>query len=99
MHNYIRTFLFVFILSSLSFSQSNLFIPRNVLEAYDNGTRSFDGTPGKNYWQNSADYKIKVSVEPETRLLKGSEKIVYYNNSPDTLDQIVFNIVQDFKQT
>jgi Peptidase family M1 domain len=91
-------FLFVFIFSTLSFSQSDLFIARNVLKAYDNGTRSFDGKPGKNYWQNSADYKIKVSVEPKTRLVKGSEKIVYHNNSPDTLDQIIFNIIQDLNK-
>jgi hypothetical protein len=71
---------------------------RNVLSAYEKGTRSFDGKPGENYWQNSADYKIKVSIDPKTRLVKGNERIVYYNNSPDTLKQIVFNIIQDLNK-
>ena len=98
MRIYIRICLLVALLSSLNLSQSNLFIPRNVLAAYNNGTRSFDGKPGKNYWQNSSDYKIKVTVEPETRFVKGSERITYHNNSPDTLDQIVFNIYQDLNK-
>ncbi len=98
MKHYLKLILFVIILPSFGFSQSNLFIPRNVLTAYDKGTRSFDGKPGKNYWQNSADYKIKVNVEPKTRLVEGSEKIVYYNNSPDTLYEIVFNLIQDLNK-
>jgi len=98
MQDYIKLVLIIFFLSSLSFSQSNLFVPRNVQAAYDKETRSSDGEPGKNYWQNSADYKIKVNVEPKTRLVKGSEKIVYYNNSPDTLYEIVFNLIQDLNK-
>jgi len=81
--------------SGLSFSQQNLFIPRNILTAYENGTRSFDGKPGVNYWQNSSDYKIKVEVDPQENLLTGSEEITYYNNSPDTLKRIVIRLYQD----
>ncbi len=93
-----KIILFVIILTSLNLAQSNLYIPRNILSAYEKGTRSFDGTAGENYWQNSADYKIKVSVDPATRLVKGSEKIIYYNNSPDTLKEIIFNIIQDLNK-
>jgi len=55
-----KTFLVVILLtvSSLIFAQNSLFIPRDVLTAYNKGTRSFDGKPGESYWQNSADYKI-----------------------------------------
>ncbi len=95
-----KTFLVVILLtvSSLIFAQNSLFIPRDVLTAYNKGTRSFDGKPGESYWQNSADYKIKVNIDPKTRLVSGSEKIIYYNNSPDTLEQIVFNIIQDLNK-
>jgi len=96
--SFFNIILFLFVLPSISNSQSKLFISRDLLVAYDNGTRSFDGNPGENYWQNSADYKIKVDVEPKTRLVKGSEEIVYYNNSPDTLYEIVFNIIQDLNK-
>jgi hypothetical protein len=69
-----------------------------VLAAYEKGTRSFDGTPGEKYWQNFSEYKIKVSVEPKTRLVKGQEVITYYINSPDSLYEIVFNIIQDLNK-
>lgn len=62
------------------------------MKAYEKGTRSFDGKPGENYWQNSSDYKIKVQIDPKTRTLTGSETIVYYNNSPDTLKEIVIRL-------
>ncbi|OGU76478.1 MAG: hypothetical protein A2V93_03435 [Ignavibacteria bacterium RBG_16_34_14] len=97
MQNFLKIILFVLVNLSLNFAQE-LFIPRDILSAYEKGTRSFDGTPGKNYWQNSADYKIKVSVNPAARLVKGSEKIIYYNNSPDTLKEIIFNIIQDLNK-
>lgn len=73
----------------------NLYIPVNVQKAYENGTRNYDGTPGKNYWQNSSDYKIKVFLEPKTRLISGEETITYYNNSPDTLTEIIFRLYQN----
>src|SRR6185436_2647391 len=81
----------------LSFGQeSNLYIPRNVQNAFDNGTRSTDGKPGKNYWQNFADYDLKIKFNPKTRLVEGSENIVYYNNSPDTLGKLIIRNYPDF---
>lgn len=77
--------------SSLCFSQQ-LFIPKNIQAAYDKGTRSANGTPGKNYWQNTAQYKLNVKYEPDTRLISGYVDINYANNSPDTLDQIWFKL-------
>jgi hypothetical protein len=94
----LKLFVVIFSLSSVIYPQNDLYIPRNILKAYEKGTRSFDGKPGSNYWQNSSDYKIKVSVEPETKLLKGSQSVVYYNNSPDTLKEITFNIIQDLNK-
>lgn len=73
-------------------SQSNYYIPRNVLKAYEKGTRSFDGKPGKNYWQNFSDYKIQVTIEPKSRIISGKEHIIYYNNSPDTLSELVIRL-------
>lgn len=96
--NYFKPVLIIILFSYTAFPQSSLFIPRDVLSAYEKGTRSYDGTPGKNYWQNSADYKIKVSITPEKRLVTGSQRITYYNNSPDTLKEIVFNIIQDMNR-
>jgi Peptidase family M1 domain len=68
----------------LALSQ-DLFMSRDIKQAYDNGTRSPDGKPGKNYWQNHARYNITVTALPPDRNIKGSETIIYYNDSPDTL--------------
>ena len=75
-----------------SFAQQELFIPRNITPAYEKGTRSYDGKPGSEYWQNSSDYEIDVLVDPYTYTINGSEEITYYNNSPDTLKRIVLRL-------
>ena len=46
-------------------AQSELYIPKEIQKAYTNETRSKDGKPGINYWQNSVDYNIDVTVTPE----------------------------------
>lgn len=71
-------------------------IPRNLQEAYKKGSRSIDGAPGPNYWQNSSDYFIEAHIIPSERKVIGKGKIIYYNNSPDILDRIVFRIYPDF---
>jgi hypothetical protein len=73
-------------------AQVTLPLSRDVLELYNTGTRTKDGKPGKNYWQNTADYSIAVQYNPATRLLTGTEEIVYYNNSPHLLTEIVFKL-------
>lgn len=67
-------------------------VARNYQNAYDKQTRSTDGKPGKNYWQNTAAYNIDVSFTPATRIISGSEEIVYTNNSPGNLQQVWFKL-------
>ncbi len=90
--------IFFFFYCSINKAQPSLYIPLDVKKAYENGTRNYDGTPGKNYWQNSANYKISVQVFPKDKLLKGSETITYFNNSPDTLKYLVFRLYQNIFQ-
>ncbi|MBC7774079.1 MAG: M1 family metallopeptidase [Phycisphaerae bacterium] len=80
--------------ASLS-AQTTLFVPRNYLKPYELGTRSWDGKPGPNYWQNRAAYSIEASIDPKTRRLSGEETITYTNNSPDTLKTIRFKLQHD----
>jgi hypothetical protein len=72
------------IISSAAWAQS-LYMPRDVKRAYQKQTRSLDGKPGKNYWQNFARYVIDVTVTPPDRSIKGKEVIRYFNNSTDTI--------------
>jgi len=73
---------FVFLIFLINIGAQELYMPRNVKMAFENGTRSMDGKPGPKYWQNTADYNIKVSLNPKTAVVTGSEEIVYNNNSP-----------------
>jgi hypothetical protein len=84
--------LFIGLLFSQSFAQNELYIPRNIRPAFEKGTRSYDGKPGPEYWQNSSDYKIDVEFEPSSYLISGNEEITYHNNSPDTLKTIVLRL-------
>ena len=68
-------------------------MPRNVKNAYNNGPRSKDGNPGKNYWQNTADYNISVTISPETQTLHGTEEIIYKNNSPHKIENPLFKLI------
>jgi hypothetical protein len=90
-HNIFLLMVIIFC-SSVSISQEKLFIPRNIQEAYEKGTRSPDGKPGKEYWQNSAHYKIDVDVDPASYQINGSQEVTYFNNSPDTLNRIILRL-------
>lgn len=73
-------------------AQIALPVPLNVKRAFEKGTRNMEGKPGKNYWQNHATYDIAVEFNPVSKLISGNEKIRYINNSPDTLNEIIFKL-------
>ncbi len=85
----------VCLLISISIFSQQLFTPTEIANAYKKETRSINGKAGKNYWQNRADYNIHVSFNPVTNLLQGQENIIYFNNSPDTLIQIIVRLYPD----
>lgn len=60
-------------------------IPPEYTKAIQNGTRSIDGRPGSNYWQQYTDYHIRTTLLPESNSLVGIVTMNYSNNSPDTL--------------
>ena len=75
-----------------------LYQPRDIKAAFAKGTRSPDGRPGPRYWQNRARYDITVAAAPPARDIRGRETITYFNNSPDTLKQVVLRIIQNIHQ-
>ena len=58
-------------------------------------TRSASGKPGHAYWQNSADYKIDIRLNEDTKQFTGSEVITYTNNSPDALEFLWVQVDQN----
>ena len=83
---------FAIFFSFKCFSQVKLPVPANLQATYTKGTRTLNGAPGKNYWQNRADYTLKISFDPQSRLLSGTVAIDYTNNSPDTLSEVNFKL-------
>lgn len=57
-----------------------------------NAYRTASGAPGESYWQQKADYDIKVELDDELQRIVGSEVINYQNNSPDDLDYLWIQI-------
>lgn len=60
-----------------------------------NEYRTAAGAPGHNYYQQQADYKINVSIDDKTQILKGVETITYTNNSPDKLEYLWLQLDQN----
>jgi hypothetical protein len=96
--NQVNTFLSIAVLLMNLLAKAQTFVyptHRNWERAIEKGTRTYTGIPGRNYWQNQAKYKLNASLSVKKSYLKGHGTITYYNNSPDTLDRLVFNIYQD----
>ena len=70
---------------------------RQLEEKYPdpNQYRPATGEPGKEYWQQKADYKISVSLDEDKKSIKGSEIITYHNNSPLDLKYIWLQLDQN----
>jgi hypothetical protein len=94
----IRTLLALLLLAaglSHPAAAQSLYMPRDIKAAFDKGTRSPNGRPGPNYWQNRARYDITVTAAPPARDIRGRETITYFNNSPDTLRQVVLRLIMN----
>lgn len=83
----------IFLITQILIAQeTTLPVPTDIQKTYNNKTRDSKGIPGENYWQNSSDYDIDIEFDPQTRKLTGQETIKYTNNSPDTLNTILFKL-------
>jgi len=92
---FLSFFIAVVIFDFQPVSGQQLFTTTNIQSAYKNETRSPTGKPGKHYWQNRANYQVKVSFDPATQLLEGKETITYFNNSPDSLKEVIIRLYPD----
>jgi Peptidase family M1 domain len=63
--------------------------------AVANGTRTRSGEPGPRYWTQHPRYSIEATLAPATNTLTGSERVVYVNDSPDTLARLMVHLRQN----
>jgi hypothetical protein len=78
-------------LSTASFAQNKATRAFEQLEQdlpTPNSYRTGSGAPGHAYYQQKADYKIKVELDDNKQRIIGSEEVIYYNFSPDPLKYI-----------
>ncbi len=80
----------LFICTAIIAQQKSIYNPQETFNPFFDkigGTiyRSADGTPGSEYWQNEADYKIDAVFNEQDTSLTAKEIITYTNNSPHQL--------------
>ena len=64
-----------------------------------NEYRTASGAPGPKYWQQRADYDIKVALDEPNLKIIGSETVTYFNNSPDPLTYLWFQLDENEHST
>jgi len=98
--NKLLTLLLIFAMSSLV-AQEN--INNNKFRQLDNDLptpnsyRSASGAPGHEYWQQRADYDMKIRIDDENQKLFGEETITYHNESPDDLTYLWLQLDQNVR--
>lgn len=70
-------------------------IPNAFERAINSNTRSTDGRPGGNYWQNEASYKLHANLDTENHTVRGKAEITYINNSPTGFEAMVVELAQN----
>jgi len=65
--------------------------------ATPNSYRSASGVPGPGYYQQQADYDIKVTLDDTNAKIYGEETITYTNNSPDILTYLWVQLDQNIR--
>lgn len=70
-------------------------VPHAFQRAIDRGTRSANGAPGPNYWQNWTRYTIRARLDTADKRVDGAAHIVYRNRSPLTIPVLVLQLIQN----
>ena len=65
--------------------------------ATPNTYRSASGAPGPDYYQQQADYKMKITLDDKNARIYGEETITYTNNSPDALEFLWLQLDQNVR--
>jgi len=76
-------------------AQENKFEQLGHLLPTPNVYRTASGAPGHLYWQQKADYDIKVQLDDNNQRISGTETITYHNNSPDHLEYLWVQLDQN----
>ncbi len=76
-------------------SGTDKFAQLETLLPTPNSYRTASGAPGRDYWQQRADYDIKVTLDDAKQAISGRETITYTNLSPDVLPYLWVQLDQN----
>ena len=51
-----------------------------------------DNVENPYYWQQKVDYEMEIDMNVKSYQYQGKQKLVYTNNSPDTLDRVYYHL-------
>ncbi|MFN8298046.1 MAG: M1 family metallopeptidase [Chitinophagales bacterium] len=102
-HNYFNntfvktTSALIYLLACFNFSQAQYTDagPDNNYRSANNPYYWKNRLPFTGYWQQDVHYKINAALDETTDIITGQEELTYYNNSPDTLYYVYFNLYQN----
>lgn len=63
-----------------------------------NEYRTGSGAPGKEYWQQRADYEMDIVLDDTRQTITGKETITYFNQSPDNLRYLWVQLDQNVRE-
>ncbi|RPD47133.1 M1 family peptidase [Hymenobacter sediminis] len=76
-------------------SGTDKFAQLETLLPTPNTYRTASGAPGNQYWQQRADYNIRVKLDDDKQSISGDEDITYTNLSPDVLTYLWVQLDQN----
>ncbi|MGM0529100.1 MAG: M1 family metallopeptidase [Bacteroidota bacterium] len=97
----ILIYVFMFI-SWCVYSQDN--VNRNIFRQLTdelptpNRYRTVTGRPGPDYFQQKVDYKMKITLNEDEKIVSGTGTITYHNNSPENLSYLWFQLDQNIRE-
>ena len=98
-----NSLLIFFLFASFGISQNfnfseNPYNPLNKPNTYkniDNPNYWKNKKPYQDYWQQDVYYEIKAEIDDQDNVISATQKLTYWNNSPDELDIVYFHLYQN----
>ena len=87
--------IFIFTLIILARAQYTDLGPKNNYQSKQSPYYWKNRRPFPGYWQQDVHYQIKANIDESTDIIGGEEHLTYWNNSPDTLCFVYFNLYQN----
>lgn len=76
-------------------AQHNPLQPPNTYRSSDNPWYWKNKMPYDGYWQQDVHYTIDAYIDEQNGIIDATQKLTYWNNSPDTLKEVFFILYQE----